>query len=409
MTARTRLSAALLALLLVSARPAATGASAQQLPIVSLIERYTHGQYATAKALADVPDRAAAVQAFSGQAERWIDADRSAASRRRLAAATFALDVAQQWMGEEPWPYARLLLAWSCEQLRLSPTPEPAERLWHLTAVATMQGAGDWLLLAGRFSATGRAASGGGSRAERESGQGHLSHAIARFPSEARFSMAAVIAQDIRQWEVGGFGRDLNGRSGLLAGEIDADYINHLKAGDVLAADGSKWTGSTPAGLAKSQFARIIELRALGDRYASLAANSELSAEAHLRAGLVQFRLAERDQALAHLSEVFRATRDPYFTHLAYLFIGGIRESQGQQDDAIAAYRQALVVVPRAQSATSVLVARLAAAGRQAEAAAVVNAFFTGGRPPADPWQSYRLGDSRLTPTLMAQLRAEIK
>ena len=114
------------------------------------------------------------------------------------------------------------------------------------------------------------------------------------------------------------------------------NHVEKLKSGDIVAPDGSKWTGSTPSLMARSQLTRIPELRALADRYAALTKVPELAAEAHLRAGLVEFRLARREEALAHFGEVFRNTRDPYFTHLAYLFIGAVRESRGETADAVA-------------------------------------------------------------------------
>jgi hypothetical protein len=370
-----------------------TAVGAQAPPVGGILDRYARGDFDTASALASTLTAPGAIRSFENQARRWIEADRAGVGRRRLTVAIFALDAAQQLVSAEGWESARDLLAWSCTQLRLNTQPDPAERLWHLAAIATMQGAGDWLLVAGRMSATGRAPASGGNQTERELGQGHLSHAMARFPSEARFGLAAVVAADIRQWEVGNFGRDPNLRTGILAGEIDREYLDGLRA----------------TAIGKTQVERVVELQIVGEKYAALTKDPGVAGEAHLRAALVRFRLGERTAALTHLAEVHRATNDPYFLFLAHLFTGAIRERQGMESEAIAAYRAALGVVPRAQSATSLLVGRLASAGRQAEAATVAEAFFAGGPPPADPWLTYRFGDGRLMASLMTQLRGEVK
>jgi hypothetical protein len=41
--------------------------------------------------------------------------------------------------------------------------------------------------------------------------------------------LIAAVAADTRAWEIGGFGRDLNTRNGIIAGEIDREYLDRLK------------------------------------------------------------------------------------------------------------------------------------------------------------------------------------
>ena len=83
-------------------------------------------------------------------------------------------------------------------------------------------------------------------------------------------------------------------------------------------------------------------------------------------------------------------------------------ERQGRDEDAVAAYRAALQVIPRAQTASTMLTARLIKMGRMADAAKVAEEFFSG-PPVVDPWRQYRLGDFRSWPSLMKQLRAEFQ
>ncbi len=378
----------LLVVSVLTGRPDARVALAQAPSVLPLLDRYAQGNVAAVTPLAEWPDKRRVVGDIEDAARRWIGADRATSDRRRLVAATFALEIAQRWRSDADWPAARELLAWSCLELRRTPSPAPAERLWHLTAIATMQSVGDWLLLAGRLTAIGRAPGGGGSRTERELAQGHLAHATARFPTEARFALAEAMAADARHWEVGGFGGDPNLRGGLMAGEVDPSSAAQLEARDVL---------------------RLPGLLAVAERYEALTPDVDLGAEAHLRAALVRFRLAERDAALTHLRAVLEATTDTSLRHLAHLLTGAIRERQGRDADAIAAYRAALDAVPRAQAATTLLAARLLSAGRHGEAAALADTFFDGGAPPADPWLAYRWGNAELPTALLARLRAEIK
>jgi tetratricopeptide (TPR) repeat protein len=147
-------------------------------------------------------------------------------------------------------------------------------------------------------------------------------------------------------------------------------------------------------------------VKGVARKYAALAAEPPVAAEAHIRAGLVLYRIADNETAIGHLLQVPKLTNDPFLVHLSHLIEGIVRERQGQDEAAIAAYRAALQVVPRAQTASTMLVARLMKIGRISEAAQVADGFFEGGPPGADPWRLYRLGDFRSWPALMTRLRA---
>jgi tetratricopeptide (TPR) repeat protein len=402
----------LFAALLFPVQPAgfqATSQPRQPVGLGVLLASYADGDVGAALTFATQLDKVRALRSFDDQARRWIDADRAGAASRRLTAATFVLDVARHWVRDDDWQYARPLIAWGCAQLRVAPTPAPAERLWHLAAVAIAEGADDWPFLAGRVRSQGRPVPAGRNPLETEMAQGHLSHAVARFPGEPRLALAESVLAENRTWEVGGFGRDLNLRGSISVGEIDSDYVGRLRSGNVVAEDGSNRTIPNVARIAQSHLSRVGELHELRARYQALTRQPALAAEAHLRLALVTFRLAERDEALRHLQTAQELARDPHIVYLVHLFTGAIRDRQGLDEQAIDAYRSALNIVPRAQSATSLLVARLFAVGRQAEAAVLADAFFAGGDPPVDPWRLYRFGDFRLLPGYLAQLRAEAK
>ncbi len=411
-TIRLALGCALVACVVATGR-AQTNPSPSQPPlnVLALLDQYALGNIGAAATFAQRPGVDRSVRAFEDQARRWIEADRSGIGRRRLVAATFALEVASKWVGGGPtnWAWGSRLITWGCIQLRANPVPEAAERLWHLAAVATISGADDWHLLTGRTAPKGQAPRLSRDPFQQEPMLGHIGHALARFPSEPRFAMAAAISLDNQNSVVGGHGRDANQRTSLLPGEIDTDYIDRVKAGRVMGENGSQRVGSWNARLAELYLAGIPEVRALRTRYADLTRHDSVSAEAHLRLAHIAFRLADREDALGHLQDVIESTRDPHLAYMAYLLTGVIRDRQGRVAEAIAAYRAALDIVPRAQSATSLLAARLFTEGHQDEAIAIVQLFFNGETAPLDPWRTYKLGDYRLYPLFIAQLRAELK
>jgi tetratricopeptide (TPR) repeat protein len=153
----------------------------------------------------------------------------------------------------------------------------------------------------------------------------------------------------------------------------------------------------------------VPEVLSVAQRYATLAGEPPVAAEAHIRAALVSYRIANNDAAIDHLSQVQKLTEDPFLVYLSRLIEGIVRERQGQDEEAVTAYRAALRAVPGAQTATTMLIARLIKLGRVREAAQVAESFFEGGPPVVDPWRLYRLGDFRSWPSLMTRLRAEFR
>ena len=65
--------------------------------------------------------------------------------------------------------------------------------------------------------------------------------------------------------------------------------------------------------------------------------------------------------------------------------------------------------MPRVQSGTMALAARLFGDEQPGEAYELVNAAFAGQPRPPDPWRLFGYGDYRFWPGLIGQLRAAIK
>lgn len=104
----------------------------------------------------------------------WIGAKGAAdANRRRLVAATFALDVAASRLVTEPRSVAPLV-EWGCEQMRKR-LPSAEERQWHVAASALLEGLGDPAAV-----------------------ELHLTHAAARAAAEPRVAYARAWLEDAR-------------------------------------------------------------------------------------------------------------------------------------------------------------------------------------------------------------------
>lgn len=104
----------------------------------------------------------------------WIAAKGAGdANRRRLVAATFALDVAASRLVTEPRDVPPLV-EWGCEQVRKR-LPSAEERQWHVAALALLEGLGDPAAV-----------------------DAHLAHAATRAANEPRVAYARAWLADAR-------------------------------------------------------------------------------------------------------------------------------------------------------------------------------------------------------------------
>lgn len=111
---------------------------------------------------------------FRQDAEAWIGADGPDwAPRRRLVVATVALEAANAGLDSQ-WVHSKELVQWACGLLGEHPA-QPAERDWHLAAIAIIEGAGDTGLLSS-----------------------HLQHVRSRFPDEPRLLLAEAFDDEFR-------------------------------------------------------------------------------------------------------------------------------------------------------------------------------------------------------------------
>lgn len=347
--------------------------TAQKASVIDLLDRYERGEFeAVADTLAGITDFGRLLDGLRREGEAWIaSGDRG---RRELAAATFALEAARagawrEWkiVQRQPpmclttadgsqecfqplnvlyWQAPPLLIEWGCELLRRHETPVPIERWWQLAALAVAQRAEDPQFLIGDPKIGLGALAGEIGNVQDEIK--HLDHAAARFPEEARFTLAHGIARD----------RDLPSQA------VQA--------------------------------------------YGALQDHPDTGGEALMRLGALRLRQRRLREALESLERADTLTRDPYVVFLARYFTGQLLEQQRQPARAEAAYRGAAAAIPHAQSATLALAALVFRDGRRAEAHGLVRGVLAADPAPLDPWRAYMHADDRFWPQLVGRLRAEI-
>jgi VWFA-related protein len=132
----------------------------------------------------------------------------------------------------------------------------------------------------------------------------------------------------------------------------------------------------------------------------------ETEPEARVRAARFLYGLGSFERALEVLdSGTVRQSTDKEVRYLADLIRGQILRARGRSDEAVAAFRAALVTWPGAQSARVALMTLLVNRGDREEAAALAEATLTASENEFDPWWTYWLGDFRTYPALLDKLR----
>lgn len=132
--------------------------------------------------------------------------------------------------------------------------------------------------------------------------------------------------------------------------------------------------------------------------------------EARLRLGRVAWRLGDAEKAGAELAQVLErsSARDTVF--LAHLFLGRVHEDAERLDDAARAYKAALALQPRCQSArlalSHLLWRRGDAPGARREVEAALQTAGEGQQ--RDPFWQYPWGSGVGAPERLAALRREV-
>lgn len=394
---------------------ALAGAPVAQAPptVGDLLVRYDRGEYApVAQALAQVKDSRRFRRDLSEVAYPWIAAGRrDQTNRRRLVAAGLALEAGAAGLNQ--WQAARHLVEWGCALLREGP-PTPLEETWQLAAVALIERARDAVFLVGLPPPQPDADE------DRGNAIWHLDHVERRFPHSPRFALARAEAEELKTFDAQDppfvFWVERSGLQGL---------INEAAVGHPIT--GARMDPETARELVER--AKLLPpARAYGDSYVMLANSSlrlfkaagafnrirqsgpvAVQSEAALRQASVYIRLAKPNDALAALKAINLAGAEPFIQFLAHYFNGRILEQADNREAAVASYRLALEVVPRAESASLSLSALLFTGDGRDEAVSLVDAALGEHPPVQDPWRSYAYADYRFWPELIAQLHEGLR
>jgi hypothetical protein len=325
----------------------------------ALFESYARGEYGKVEdALKGVESPRAFIRAIKRDAEQWtrLPDDPETAERRRLIVATVALEAAYR-----PPPPPTPTFDGSGRLRVIGPNEDLHDLIeWACALVrhSRLPTPGErlwhWLAIALMEG-----------DARYEPLEIHVRHALDRFPAEPRFILARAIAGELRT------SPDERGRS-----PRDRDRY----ATDTLVA-----------------------------RLDAAEAIDSVRPEASLRHAYLLLRLGQPEAALSRLGDPEATKDDPFLIYLAWLFRGRALDALGRTDDAIAAYREAAVVVPHAQTAEMALAAALAKRGERSEAAAIALASLTSEAATVDPWRMYGSADARVWQKIRDALRMELR
>ena len=279
-----------------------------------------------------------------------------ARERQRRLMTSFALELAALGSHKHAAAAARLI-EWACPYIRSHTPINEFDRAWQLAALAVLEGGIDSTVL-----------------------QVHLDHAQAGFGDHPSYVLARGIAD-----EQFGAPAEVLTRSATAA--------NLARAREAIAhADGERYRALDRA---------IV-------RFREAAKLEGVAAEATLRMGHVQHRLARHDAALATWAAIETLKPDPSVLYLAHLFRGLAHESYGRVDLAKASYLAALEISPQAHSANMRLAALSFVHGLE-DPYPAIDALLRDNDPRRDPWWSYYAADWRFWYPRIQRVRALAK
>lgn len=158
-----------------------------------------------------------------------------------------------------------------------------------------------------------------------------------------------------------------------------------------------------PRGQTRAPFKDAVE-----PLYRAAMAFAQTADEARVRLAWGLHRQGAFAEAASLLQQVTMSDEDVPVAFLRHLFTGHSLTALGRHADAIAAYREAVRLVPAAPSARVSLMNTLLLTGKtedRVEAEALAETIQTDRSPITDPWWTYWQGDYRFYPGLMRQLR----
>jgi len=390
-----RAAIALLACFLVLAVP--RPAASQSTVVMEVLDRYLGGDYDVAVRQAFGEDRATFITAYGRTVRDWVNAAGTGeTTRRRLAAATFALEFAYSAKAPDDqfwtpgWWYSKVLVEHACRLLRDAPDVHPAETAWFLASIALAKAAGDQSFLAGTPPrVTGP---------DRDIG---IRDGPTEYRSGLQYPSGGIMTEQERHMQFAErSGMALVDHVSDALGRVDDPRIRLAGATDTFFP--SVFVRGLMQGFAAPRDPRVADAV---KRLTPLRQFPLVRGEVDLDLGFAAFIQLRGAEAAALLSAVPAETDDPTIVYLSSFFLGLIMEMNDRRDEAIAAYRHAASWRPYSSVALP-LAALLFAAGARDEAVALTNASIVIDRPGDDPLLQFGQGDLRLWPVYRAELRA---
>ena len=319
------------------------------LDLISLIETYQRGDRdgAVAKAAA-VSDLGRLRLRYVQDTPGWIAADPAQREARQAAAAAFLIELTGARL-ESDWGRLSDLIEWTCVQLRSGP-PTEFERAWHAAshALAGRARARVWLL--GEYARLPhqKPTTAPPSDPQRPPAR-HLMHALERFPDDPQFQLSRVVA-----WT---WGRD----------------------GEPIRNVGRREDGERPAPRRRApQLEAIVTLE-------PLTAIPSVAAEAWVRIGLVRFSIEDFAAALRAFESAQAIAAAPPIAYLAHFHAARALERLSRTADATREYREALAIIPGAESAAVALASLQFLDADRAAAVSLIDRVFSRAARIDDP------------------------
>lgn len=340
--------------------------------VIGLIDTYAQGRYdeAVSKA-ASMADLGPLRLRFVQDTPAWIAADPERSAARSAAVAGLLLELAAARL-ESDWGRFSDLIEWTCINLRKGP-PTEFERAWHAAshALAGRARARQWLL--GEFAVLPHQKP---SKAPPSDPQHpparHLMHALERFPDDPHFQLSRIVA-----WT---WGRDSEPTRNLQMRDNDRPIVRRRLA---------------------PQLEAVIALEPLTEV-------KNVAGEALVRIGVMQFVVGNVEAALRANARAQTVATDPALRFVAYLNAGRALEALRRPHEAARAYRQALEIVPDAESATVALTSLQFMGAERDAAVATIDRVFNRRPGPTDPGRLIGYGSYLRWDALKASMRTAL-
>jgi tetratricopeptide (TPR) repeat protein len=344
--------------------------------LAGLLDTYYQGDYDEAiRQGAALPDLGPLRLQFVQGTPAWIAADPAQVEQRRAAVAGFVVELTAARL-ESDWGRLADLIEWTCAQLlRANGPPTAFERTWHMATTALAGRARGRLWLLGYLPRLPHQ-----KPLKREPQKDdppspvHLMHAIERFPEDPHFQLARVVA-----WT---WGRDSEPMRNMRA-----DWQRNI----------DRWAP-----------ARAPQLEAM-TALEPLRAVPAVAAEAWIRTGIVQVTVGDHAAALNAFEKARPLAATTPLKYLSHFLAARSLEMLHRQDEAIAAYKNALEIVPLAESATVALASLQFLRSDEDGAAALIDTTFAKTSTTTDPGRLTGYGFYLHWPDIKAAMRAELK